>query len=51
MLGCMCGASDSKLNGVFGDGKVKAFALTAASISPTEDCMMLARAFSSANMS
>jgi|SRR6266702_391259 len=51
MLGCMRGASDSRLNGAFDEGKTKALALTTASILSTEDCMMLARVLSSAKTS
>jgi hypothetical protein len=51
MAGCMRGTSDSGLNGESGEGKLKEFAVTAASICSTDDCMMLARAFISANAS
>jgi hypothetical protein len=51
MAGCMRGASDSKLNGESGDGKLKELAVTAASICSTDDCMMLERALRSANAS
>ena len=51
MAGCMRGASDSKLNGESGEGKLKEFAVTAVSICSTDDCIMLARAFNSANAS
>ena len=39
MAGCMRGASDSKLNCDFGEGKVKELAVTTASISSTDDCI------------
>jgi hypothetical protein len=48
MAGCMRGASDSRVNVEFGEGKVKELAETTASICSTDDCMMLTRAFSSA---
>ena len=51
IAGCMRGASDSKLNGEFGEGKLKELVVTAASICSTDDCMMLMRAFNSANAS
>jgi hypothetical protein len=51
MAGCMRGASDSKLNGESEEGKLKLLAVTAVSICSTDDCMMLARAFNSANAS
>lgn len=51
MAGCMSGASDSKLNVEFEEGKVKELADTTASICSIEDCMMLARAFNSAKAS
>ena len=48
---CMRGASDSRLNGKSGEGKLKEFAATAASICSTDDCMMFARVFNSAKAS
>ena len=51
IAGCMRGASDSKLNCESGEGKFKELAVTVASICSTDDCMMLMRAFNSANAS
>jgi hypothetical protein len=51
MAGCMRGASDSRLNVEFGDGKVNELAVTTSSICWIEDCMMLARALNSARAS
>ena len=51
MFGCMRGASDSKLKGVFDEGRTKALAVRTSSILSIEDCMMLARAFISAKTS
>jgi len=48
MSGCMRGASDSRLNGAFGEGKLKELAATAVSSCSIDDCMMLLRAFNSA---
>jgi hypothetical protein len=47
----MRGASDSKLNGDSGEGKVNELAVTTASICSTDDCIILARVFSSAKAS
>jgi hypothetical protein len=47
MPGCMRGASDSKLYGDSGEGKLKELAVTTCSICSTDDCMMLARLFNS----
>jgi hypothetical protein len=51
MAGCMRGASDSRLNGESGEGKLKELAVTAASICSTDDCMILARVLNSAKAS
>jgi len=51
MSGCMRGVSDSGLNGESEEGKAKELEATTASICSIDDCMMLARAFSSAKAS
>ena len=51
MAGCMRGASDSRLKGESGEGKLRELVITAFSICSTDDCMMLARALNSANAS
>ena len=51
MSGCIRGASDSRVNVEFGEGKVKEFAETTVSICLIDDCMMSARAFNSAKAS
>ena len=51
MAGCMRGASDSKLNGDSGEGKVNELAVTTASICSTDDCIILARVFNSTKAS
>jgi hypothetical protein len=51
IAGSMRGASDSRLNGLSGEGKLKELAVTTSSICFTDDCIMLARAFNSANVS
>ena len=45
MSGCMRGDSDSRLNGVFDEGRTEALAVRTPSILSTEDFMMLARVF------
>src|SRR5712691_3499230 len=49
--GCMRGASDSRLYGDSGEGKLKELAVTTCSICSIDDCMMLARLFNSTNPS
>lgn len=51
MPGCMRGASDSRLYGDSGEGKVKELAVTTCSICSIDDCMMLARLFNSTKAS
>ena len=51
MEGCMRGASDSGLNVESGEGKVKELVETTASICSIDDCMILARVFSSVKAS
>jgi len=51
MSGCMRGASDSNVNDEPEDGRTKELAVTTTSICSIDDCMMLARAFNSANAS
>ena len=51
MAGCMRGASDSGSKGESGDGKLRELEVTTPSICSTDDCMILASAFSSANAS
>jgi hypothetical protein len=51
IAGSMRGASDSRLNGSSGEGKLKELAVTTPSICSTDNCMILARAFNSVSVS